>query len=195
MERREFLALAVTLPLAISDGGRSGIRLNYIRFIGSFGRQVEQELRAQLPNHCYLVGHLLNLNTQGQKPNPIVVAEIGDPELLEFIKHMKSSIDIRHSCVGYFALNFQSGNTSIKENIASLYRLIYNAFPRHRIFTDLDYQDTNMLPRWPLKWETDVLTTEQKQIVWELRQNLFPHSLKSNALHPIGGTKRPHVKL
>ena len=171
MERREFLALAAILPLSIRYGHIPEVRSDHIQFIGSFGRQVEQELRFQLSKQRSLFEILLNLTLSENKPHSAVVSEMSDPELCSFIKSTESNEKFRRSCVGYFAVNFRTGDTSCKENIGRLSRVIHETFPHQRIFTDLDYEEPKALPQWPLVWKNNRLTLEQKQIVWELSRN------------------------
>jgi hypothetical protein len=134
-------------------------------------------LRSQISNQWSLIENLLCLNTRGHKPHVVVVSEMNDPELLACIKFMKSSEEIRPSCVGYFAVNFQTGNSPPKENTGRLFRLIHEVFPKVRIFTDLDYQEPKAPPQWPLEWADNCLSLEQRQMVWELLRNDCPTSL------------------
>ena len=151
--------------------GHYEVRSNHIRFIGRFGLQVEQELRFQLTKQRSLFGNILNLTFSRNEPDSAVVSEITDPELSSFIKSKESNKKFGRSCVGYFAVNFRTGDASCKESIGRQFRLIHETFPHQRIFTDLDYEEPKDLPRLPLEWKNNHLTLEQKQIVWELSRN------------------------
>jgi hypothetical protein len=171
MERREFLALAATLPIWIQCKHASEVRLNHIRFIGVFGNQVEEELWFQLSQQRPLSERLLNLTSSRNRPRYAVVSEISHPELFTFIKSIESNAEYRRSCVGYFASNFRTKDVSRKENIGKQFRLVHDTFPHQRTFTDLDFEEPKLIPEWPMEWKNNNLTLEQKQIVWELFRN------------------------
>jgi hypothetical protein len=174
MERRQFLAFAAALPLFIRFGYTSKAGLNHIHFVGSFGRQVKEELLFQLSEQQSFFERFPGLAFSSSKLHSAVVSDMGDPELPRFIKSIDANGEFRRSCIGYFSVDFKTENVSRKEDIARRFRMVHETLPHQRIFTDLDYEEPKAVPRWPMEWNSNRLTFQQKQIVWELYRNWTP---------------------
>jgi hypothetical protein len=171
MKRKDSIAFAAIVPIWDRFFRVSNIHLDHVRFVGSFGRQIEKELRFQMSGRRTLNEWLLSLANFRNRRRHVVVSDISDPGLPALIRSIESDMDFARSCVGYFAATFRTENVSRKEDIGKRFRLVHETFPHPRIFSDLDYEQPKALPQWPLVWKDNRLTLEQKQIVWELSRN------------------------